>query len=232
MSKKHLLNICLLPVQDLQNSHLWEFVRDLLLSPEENCGILEWEEREQGIFRVVKSEALAKMWGQKKKNDSMTYEKLSRALRWVNGQQGPSFQLTSISASIVHNCPENSVGEGGRGRRQGVWLFSSCFFCRSWDSTQSPLFLNNIIGLNGKWYRVATLLMTTNLSHFTWVENFSLCFPYDPHKITLLALAVTLLIFPKVVVLGKKYNQTKNTFLCNSVSFKQQKAYSKARGHV
>jgi hypothetical protein len=65
----------------LQSSHLWEFVRDLLLSPEENCGILEWEDREQGIFRVVKSEALAKMWGQRKKNDRMTYEKLSRALR-------------------------------------------------------------------------------------------------------------------------------------------------------
>ena len=45
------------------------------------CGILEWEDREQGIFRVVKSEALAKMWGQRKKNDRMTYEKLSRALR-------------------------------------------------------------------------------------------------------------------------------------------------------
>lgn len=56
-------------------------MRDLLLSPEENCGILEWEDREQGIFRVVKSEALAKMWGQRKKNDRMTYEKLSRALR-------------------------------------------------------------------------------------------------------------------------------------------------------
>lgn len=69
------------PPKGLQSSHLWEFVRDLLLSPEENCGILEWEDREQGIFRVVKSEALAKMWGQRKKNDRMTYEKLSRALR-------------------------------------------------------------------------------------------------------------------------------------------------------
>ncbi|NXM29702.1 ELF5 factor, partial [Oxyruncus cristatus] len=67
---------------DLQNSHLWEFVRDLLLSPEENGGILKWEDRGQGIFRVVKSEALAKMWGQRKKNDRMTYEKLSRALRY------------------------------------------------------------------------------------------------------------------------------------------------------
>ncbi|NWX46429.1 ELF5 factor, partial [Steatornis caripensis] len=67
---------------NLQNSHLWEFIRDLLLSPEENGGTLEWEDRGRGIFRVVKSEALAKMWGQKKKNGRMTYEKLSRALRY------------------------------------------------------------------------------------------------------------------------------------------------------
>uniref|UniRef100_A0A8C0EX61 E74 like ETS transcription factor 5 n=1 Tax=Bubo bubo TaxID=30461 RepID=A0A8C0EX61_BUBBB len=60
-----------------QSYHLWEFVRDLLLSPEENGGVLEWGDRGQGIFRVVKSEALAKMWGPRKKNDRMTYEKLS-----------------------------------------------------------------------------------------------------------------------------------------------------------
>ncbi|KAM4779395.1 LOW QUALITY PROTEIN: ETS-related transcription factor Elf-5 [Cyanocitta cristata] len=67
-------------MHDLQNSHLWEFVRDLLISPEENSDILKWEDTQQGIFCVVKSEALAKMWGQRKKNDRRTYEKLSRAL--------------------------------------------------------------------------------------------------------------------------------------------------------
>ncbi|XP_008054565.1 ETS-related transcription factor Elf-5 [Carlito syrichta] len=66
----------------LQSSHLWEFVRDLLLCPEENGGALEWEDRQQGVFRVVKSDALARMWGRRKKNDRMTYEKLSRALRY------------------------------------------------------------------------------------------------------------------------------------------------------
>ncbi|NXY76315.1 ELF5 factor, partial [Glareola pratincola] len=56
----------------LQNSNLCEFVRDLPLSPGENSAILEWEDRGQGIFRVVRLEALAKMWGQRKKNESMT----------------------------------------------------------------------------------------------------------------------------------------------------------------
>ncbi|XP_036747562.1 ETS-related transcription factor Elf-5 isoform X3 [Manis pentadactyla] len=94
----------------LQSSHLWEFVRDLLLSPEENCGILEWEDREQGIFRVVKSEALAKMWGQRKKNDRMTYEKLSRALSsrgWkteVRVLAEPCCLLGSRGESFLASC--------------------------------------------------------------------------------------------------------------------------------
>ncbi|XP_065737551.1 ETS-related transcription factor Elf-5 isoform X2 [Phocoena phocoena] len=90
----------------LQSSHLWEFVRDLLLSPEENCGILEWEDREQGIFRVVKSEALAKMWGQRKRNDRMTYEKLSRALRYYY----KTGILERVDRRLVYKFGKNAHG--------------------------------------------------------------------------------------------------------------------------
>ncbi|XP_008850585.1 ETS-related transcription factor Elf-5 isoform X3 [Nannospalax galili] len=90
----------------LQSSHLWEFVRDLLLSPDENCGILEWEDREQGIFRVVKSEALAKMWGQRKKNDRMTYEKLSRALRYYY----KTGILERVDRRLVYKFGKNAHG--------------------------------------------------------------------------------------------------------------------------
>ncbi|XP_052639709.1 ETS-related transcription factor Elf-5 isoform X2 [Harpia harpyja] len=90
----------------LQNSHLWEFVRDLLLSPEKNGGILEWEDRGQGIFRVVKSEALAKMWGQKKKNDRMTYEKLSRALRYYY----KTGILERVDRRLVYKFGKNAHG--------------------------------------------------------------------------------------------------------------------------
>uniref|UniRef100_A0A663E5K3 ETS-related transcription factor Elf-5 n=1 Tax=Aquila chrysaetos chrysaetos TaxID=223781 RepID=A0A663E5K3_AQUCH len=91
---------------NLQNSHLWEFVRDLLLSPEKNGGILEWEDRGQGIFRVVKSEALAKMWGQKKKNDRMTYEKLSRALRYYY----KTGILERVDRRLVYKFGKNAHG--------------------------------------------------------------------------------------------------------------------------
>ncbi|NXU24756.1 ELF5 factor, partial [Thalassarche chlororhynchos] len=91
---------------NLQNSHLWEFVRDLLLSPEENGGTLEWEDRGQGIFRVVKSEALAKMWGQRKKNDRMTYEKLSRALRYYY----KTGILERVDRRLVYKFGKNAHG--------------------------------------------------------------------------------------------------------------------------
>lgn len=64
-----------------RGTHLWEFIRDILIHPEKNQGLMKWEDRHEGVFKFLKSEAVAQMWGQKKKNSSMTYEKLSRAMR-------------------------------------------------------------------------------------------------------------------------------------------------------
>ncbi|CAI5664642.1 ETS homologous factor isoform X3 [Oreochromis niloticus] len=65
-----------------RGTHLWEFIRDILLNPERNPGLIKWEDRTEGIFRFLKSEAVAQLWGKKKNNSSMTYEKLSRAMRY------------------------------------------------------------------------------------------------------------------------------------------------------
>lgn len=65
-----------------RGTHLWEFIRDILLSPDKNPGLIKWEDRSEGIFRFLKSEAVAQLWGKKKNNSSMTYEKLSRAMRY------------------------------------------------------------------------------------------------------------------------------------------------------
>ncbi|RXM31097.1 ETS-related transcription factor Elf-3 [Acipenser ruthenus] len=43
---------------------------------------MKWEDRTEGVFKFLKSEAVAQLWGQKKRNSSMTYEKLSRAMRY------------------------------------------------------------------------------------------------------------------------------------------------------
>ncbi|XP_062857705.1 ETS homologous factor [Trichomycterus rosablanca] len=65
-----------------RGTHLWEFIRDILLNPDRNPGLIKWENRSEGVFRFLKSEAVAQLWGKKKNNSSMTYEKLSRAMRY------------------------------------------------------------------------------------------------------------------------------------------------------
>uniref|UniRef100_A0A5S6QU90 ETS domain-containing protein n=1 Tax=Trichuris muris TaxID=70415 RepID=A0A5S6QU90_TRIMR len=61
---------------------LWEFIRDTLRNPETCPSIVRWENREEGVFRIVESEKMAQLWGLKKNNSRMTYEKLSRAMRY------------------------------------------------------------------------------------------------------------------------------------------------------
>nr|XP_022288480.1 ETS homologous factor-like isoform X1 [Crassostrea virginica] len=68
--------------QSSKGNHLWEFIRDLLKDSAFNPTLLRWEDKETGVFRFVQSEAVAQMWGRKKNNTSMTYEKLSRAMRF------------------------------------------------------------------------------------------------------------------------------------------------------
>jgi hypothetical protein len=66
--------------------HLWEFIRDLLRSvdrgEQSTQAIIRWENRSEGIFRIIDSKQVAQLWGRRKRNTTMTYEKLSRALRW------------------------------------------------------------------------------------------------------------------------------------------------------
>jgi Ets-domain len=78
-----------------KGGHLWEFIRHLLKTSESPAGvpgvapgekIIQWEDKAEGVFRIVNSKAVAKLWGEQKDNrkTKMTYEKLSRALRSVD----------------------------------------------------------------------------------------------------------------------------------------------------
>lgn len=67
--------------QHTKGNKLWEFIRDALKNPDTNPSIVRWEDHMTGVFRIVDSEKLARLWGQKKNNQRMTYEKLSRAMR-------------------------------------------------------------------------------------------------------------------------------------------------------
>lgn len=61
---------------------LWEFIRDLLRNRKTCPSLICWEDYSQAKFRFVRSDEVAKLWGSRKGNTKMTYEKLSRAMRW------------------------------------------------------------------------------------------------------------------------------------------------------
>ncbi|KAG7279866.1 hypothetical protein CRUP_016193 [Coryphaenoides rupestris] len=59
---------------------LWDYVYQLLCDPHYQAYI-RWEDRKRLVFRVVDPNGLARLWGNHKSRDNMTYEKMSRALR-------------------------------------------------------------------------------------------------------------------------------------------------------
>ncbi|XP_068082864.1 ETS-related transcription factor Elf-5 [Anabrus simplex] len=60
---------------------LWPFLRDLLKSGK-NSEAIDWVQRDKGIFKVKDSRKLAQLWGERKNNPNMNYEKMSRTLRY------------------------------------------------------------------------------------------------------------------------------------------------------
>lgn len=65
--------------------HLWEFLLELL-SNENFCAIISWSRREQNEFKLKKPGEVARRWGILRQKKGMTYEKLSRSLRFYYGQ--------------------------------------------------------------------------------------------------------------------------------------------------
>ncbi|XP_015927786.2 ETS homologous factor isoform X2 [Parasteatoda tepidariorum] len=89
------------------NGKLWEFIRDLLLDPATNPSLIRWERPEDGIFKFVQSDRVAKMWGDRKQNPRMTYEKLSRAMRYYYKSQ---VLLPVFGRRLVYKFGPNATG--------------------------------------------------------------------------------------------------------------------------
>ncbi|XP_028297271.1 ETS domain-containing protein Elk-4 [Gouania willdenowi] len=73
---------------------LWQFLLGLLLDPSHE-DVICWT-NEEGEFKLLQAEVVAKLWGVRKNKPNMNYDKLSRALRYyydkniikkVNGQK-------------------------------------------------------------------------------------------------------------------------------------------------
>lgn len=63
------------------------------------------------VPRLVESEKLATLWGQKKNNVKMTYEKLSRAMRY--NQSSKTFNISNLFKDLLRKrnpgaCPQGT----------------------------------------------------------------------------------------------------------------------------
>ena len=78
-----LVNFSILYLPVKRSCRLWEYIRNLLLDTETNPDLICWVNRTEGSFKLVNSKKISYMWGMKKGNENMNYEKLSRAIRQV-----------------------------------------------------------------------------------------------------------------------------------------------------
>ncbi|KAK3512942.1 hypothetical protein QTP70_030823 [Hemibagrus guttatus] len=95
---------------------LWQFLLQLLLDPG-NKQLICWT-NEDGEFKLLQAEQVAKLWGARKNKPSMNYDKLSRALRYyydkniikkVNGQK---FVYRFVSYPDILNVDYAARAEG------------------------------------------------------------------------------------------------------------------------
>uniref|UniRef100_A0AAY4BZA5 ETS domain-containing protein n=1 Tax=Denticeps clupeoides TaxID=299321 RepID=A0AAY4BZA5_9TELE len=79
---------------------LWQFLLQLLLD-RSNEHLIRWTNQD-GEFKLLQAEEVARLWGERKNKPSMNYDKLSRALRYYYDKTPTVLLTPSPLLSNIH----------------------------------------------------------------------------------------------------------------------------------
>lgn len=94
---------------------LWEFIHQLLQDPHYSSYIC-WENPKDLVFRIINPTGLAELWGHQKNRTNMTYEKLSRALRYYY-RMNIIKKVSGKRLTYKFMQPPNNIQKGQRGAK-------------------------------------------------------------------------------------------------------------------